>query len=218
VDIGADGRKAAQKRVSVGDPMTFTDGFQMLTGDIAVARGMDNRSGTWVVAEALRLASEGKPKCAIYACSSIQEEVGLIGATMQAQRLKPDAAIVVDVTFATDTPGIDVKQFGEIKLGKGPSLSIGRENHPALADRIRAVARRKKIPLQFEAFHVAGGTDAQAIHTQNGGVPSVLVSVPNRYMHSTVESIDLRDLQHTAHLLAEVACDIRAGERFLVKV
>jgi endoglucanase len=218
VDIGASTRKEAEKHVSVGDPLTFCDAFQLLTKDVAVARGMDNRAGTWVVAEAVRIASEQKPECAIYACSSIQEEVGLIGATMQAQRLKPDAAIVVDVTFATDTPGIDVKQHGQIKLGGGPSVSIGRENHPVLVERIRRVAKKKKIRHQIEAFHVTGGTDAHAIHIQNGGIPSALVSVPNRYMHSTVETINLKDLQLAAELIAAVAADIKAGERFLVKV
>ncbi|MBM4149209.1 MAG: M42 family metallopeptidase [Lentisphaerae bacterium] len=218
VDIGATSRKTAERRVSIGDALTFADEFQMLTDDTAVARGMDNRCGAWVVAEALRMAKERSPKCAIYACSSIQEEVGCIGATMQAQRIKPDAAIVVDVTFSTDTPGIDVKQFGEVKLGGGPTISIGRENHPVLVDRIRKVARKNKIPHQIETFHVAGGTDAQAIYVQNGGVPCCLVGLPNRYMHSTVETVCLKDLQHASELLACMATDIKTGERFAVKI
>ena len=218
VDIGAADKKAALRRVAVGDPMTFVDGFEMLTDDLAVGRGMDNRVGTWVAIEALRLAREKGVKCAVYACSSIQEEVGLIGAKMQVQSLLPDAAIAVDVTFSTDTPGINQKQFGEVKLGGGPSLSLGRENHPLLVDRIRKVAKREKIGYQVEAFCVNGGTDAMAIHVANGGIPTALVSVPNRYMHSTVETVSLSDLEKTAELLASVASDLKQGEQFRVKV
>lgn len=218
VDIGAKNAAAAKKRVAVGDAMTFVDGFDMLTEHIAVSRGMDNRIGTWVVIEALRLAKEKNPACCLMACSSIQEEVGLTGARMQAHNIKPDAAIIVDVTFATDTPGIDVKQHGKIDMGDGPAISIGRENHPVLVDRVRKVATQNKIPHQIETFSVSGGTDAWAIHTQNGGIPSVVVSVPNRYMHSTAETVDLRDAEKTAELLAAVACDLKANDRFRVKI
>lgn len=218
VDIGATSKKEALKRVAVGDPMTFTDGFEMLTDHVATARGMDNRVGAWVAIEALRLAAKHKPNCAIYACSSIQEEVGLTGAKMQVHNHQPDAAIVVDVTFATDTPGIDKKQFGDISLGGGPAISVGRENHPVLVERIRKEATRAKLPHQIEAFCVCGGTDAMAIHIANGGVPTAVVSVPNRYMHSTVETLDLRDLQHTAELLSAVAVSLEAGEAFKVQV
>ena len=220
VDIGAADGKAAKKRVSVGDPITFVDDFEQLDNNVGVARGFDNRAGTWAVVEAMRIASAGKARCncAIYACSSIQEEVGLIGAQMTVYNVRPDAAIAVDVTFATDTPGIDAKQHGEIKMGKGPSISIGRENHPLIVERLRKIAKRKRIPVQFEAFSTTGGTDAMAIYKALGGVPSALLSVPNRYMHTTVEMLDLRDLQRAAELLAAFALDIKKGERFAVKV
>ncbi len=220
IDIGAADGKEASKRVAVGDPVTFVDDFELLNDNIAVARGFDNRAGTWVVIEALRLAAAGKaaPKCAVFACSSIQEEVGLIGAQMQVFNVKPDAAIAVDVTHATDTPGIDVKEHGEVKMSKGPTLSIGRENHPLIVERLKTLARRKRIPLQFEAFSTTGGTDAMAIYKANGGVPSALLSIPNRYMHTTVEMLDLRDLQRGAELLAAFLLDLKKGERFVVKV
>jgi len=179
---------------------------------------MDNRVGTWAVIEAMRIAKANKPRCAIYACSSIQEETGCNGAQMQVANVRPDAALGVDVTFATGTPGIDAKQHGEVKMGEGPCLAIGRENHPVLVDRLRKIARRKKIKLQTEAFSTSGGTDALAIYTKNGGVPSAVVSVPNRYMHTTVEMLDLRDLERTASLLAAFAADVKADERFAVKV
>ena len=117
-----------------------------------------------------------------------------------------------------DTPGINQKQHGEVKLGGGPSVSVGRENHPVLVERIRKVAKRAKIGYQVEAFSVCGGTDAMAIHVANGGIPTALVSVPNRYMHSTVETINLKDLEQTAALLAAVAGDLGEGEMFRVEV
>jgi len=218
IDIGAKDGKDAAKKVSVGDPITFVDDFEMLNANVAVARAFDNRAGTWAVIEALRIAKESKPRCAIYACSAIQEETGLNGAHMLAERVKPDAAVAVEVTHATDSPGIDVKQHGEIKMGQGPALSIGRENHPAIVERLRQIARRRKIAIQIETFSLTGGTDALAIWTKHGGIPAALVSVPNRYMHSTVETLDLRDLQRAADLLAAFCADLKKGERFKVKV
>jgi putative aminopeptidase FrvX len=218
IDIGARNAAAAGKRVRVGDAITFVDDFEMLDGRVAVARAFDNRAGTWAVIEALRIAKGAGVRCCVCACSSIQEETGLNGAKMQVFRVRPDAAVAVDVTHATDTPGIDSKQHGEVKLGEGPTIAIGRENHPALVARLRKVAKRKRIPLQTEAFSQSGGTDAQAIWTANGGVPSAILSIPNRYMHSTVEMLDLRDLQRTADLLGAFCADLRRGEKFVVKV
>ncbi|RPI63553.1 MAG: M42 family peptidase [Planctomycetaceae bacterium] len=218
IDIGASDGKAAAMRVSVGDPITFVDDFEVIDGNIAVARAFDNRAGAWVAIEALRMAKGKKLQCALYATSSIQEETGLNGAQMTVVNVKPDVAIAVDVTHATDTPGIDVKQHGDIKLGKGPSLSIGRENHPVLVSRLRQIAKKSKIDVQIETFSMSGGTDAWAFWTRNGGTPSTIVSIPTRYMHSTVEMIDLRDLKKTAELLANFATDIKKGERFKVKV
>jgi endoglucanase len=218
IDIGSPTRKAAEKRIAVGDPITFVDDFEMLDANIAVARAFDNRIGTWVAIEALRIAKEHGVKCAVYAASSVQEETGLNGAQMQVVKLAPDVAIAVDVTHATDSPGIDLKLHGEVKLGKGPTFSIGRENHPVLLERLRQVAKKKKIAYQTETFSLTGGTDAFVFWTCNGGTPSAIVSVPNRYMHSTVELLDLRDAQKTAELLAAFCGDVKKGETFVVKV
>ena len=220
IDIGAKDGKAARKRVAVGDPIAFVDDFEMLDGNIAVARAFDDRAGAWAVIEALRIAAadRGKLNCAVYACSSIQEEVGCVGAAMNVFNVKPDAAVVLEVTHATDTPGIEAKRYGEIKLGDGPTVSIGRENHPVLVKRIRDVAKKKKIKLQIEAFSLAGGTDAMVIHKAEGGVPSAVIGVPDRYMHTTVEMLDLRDLDRAAHLVAAFCLDVKKGERFKVKV
>jgi len=218
IDIGAKDAADAKKKVHVGDVMTFVDDFEMINENVAAARAFDNRIGTWVAIEALRLARKNKLQCAIYACSSIQEELGLFGAAMSVENVKPDVAVAVDVTHATDSPGIDQKEHGEIKMGKGPSISIGRENHPVVVDRLRKAAKKKKINLQVQTFGLSGGTDALAIFTKRGGIPSAIIGVPNRYMHTTVEMIDLRDAQHAAELLAAFAAGIKKGERFAVKV
>jgi len=198
--------------------MTFVDTFEMLDDNIGVSRAFDNKAGIWAVIEALRIARDSKLNCAICACSSIQEETGLHGATMQVHNVQPDVGIAVEVTHATDTPGIDAKQHGEVKMGKGPTVAIGRENHPLVVDRLRKVAKRKKIKLQTETFSLTGGTDAYAIWTKHGGIPSAVLSLPNRYMHSTVEMVDLRDLQATVNLLAAFCADLKKGEKFAVKV
>jgi len=218
IDIGAKSRDEALKKVALGDPITFSDEFELLNDHIAVARAMDNRAGSFAIVEALRLVSAGKPKAAVYAAAAVQEEVGLIGAQMNVVNVKPDAAVAVDVTHATDVPAIDVKQHGEVKLGKGPCLSIGRENHPAMLERFRKVAKAKRIELQYETFSTTGGTDAMAIYKANGGVPSQLISIPNRYMHTTVEVLDLNDLDATVELIAAFCLDVKKGERFAVKV
>ena len=218
IAIGAKSDADARKRVSVGDAITFVDDFELLNNNIGVARGFDNRAGTWAAIEALRIAAAGKPRCAIYACSCVQEEVGLFGAAMNVFNVKPHAAIVVDVTQSTDIPGVDEKQHGEIKLGAGPTISVGRENHPVIVERLRRIAKRKKITFQTETFSLIGGTDALAIFTKHGGVPTAVVGIPNRYTHTTVEMIDLRDLQRSADLLAAFALDLKAAERFNVKI
>jgi putative aminopeptidase FrvX len=220
IDIGAADGKAARKLVSIGDPMTFVEDFEMLNDTVAIARAFDNRIGAWVSIEGLRIAKQSGKKlnCALYACSAIQEEVGLHGAQMLVGSIEPDVAMAIDVTHATDVPGLDAKQFGEVKMGKGPTLTIGRENHPVLVERLKQIAKKKNIPLQFEIFSMTGGTDALAMWTKNGGIPTVIIGVPNRYMHTTAEMIDLRDLQRTADLLGSFVIDFKKNETFKVKI
>jgi len=196
------------------------DDFELLNNHVAVGRGFDNRVGTWTAIEALRIAAASRTrlKCAIYACSSIQEEVGCFGAAMNAFNLKPDAAVAVDVTHATDSPGIEAKQHGQIKLAGGPTVSIGRENHPVLVAELRKTAKKKKIAIQVEAFSLTGGTDALSIFTKKGGIPSAVLGILNRYMHTTVELIDLRDLENAAKLLAAFTTGLKKGRRFKVRV
>jgi putative aminopeptidase FrvX len=220
IDIGAKSKKDAEKFVRVGDPITLADEFDLLKNDLAVARAFDNRIGTFAVAEALRLLKESGKKlhAEICAVSNVQEEVGLLGAKQIAYSLKPDIALVVDVTHATDYPTVNKTQHGDVKIGGGPAITHGGCNHPEVVARIEAVATAKKIPLQHEASGGAGGTDTDAIFWTRGGIASALISLPNRYMHSPVEIVSLKDLEKIPELLAGFAQSLKAGEEFKVKI
>src|SRR5439155_16271813 len=220
IDIGVDSRKEAEKLVRIGDPITLTDEFDMLRGDLAVARAFDNRIGTFAVAETLRLLRESKQKIKAEVCavSNIMEEVGLLGARQIAYSLKPDIALVVDVTHATDYPTVNQPQHGEVKLSHGPTLTHGGCNHPEVVARLEELARKQKIPLQHEAMSATSGTDTDVIFWTRGGIPSALISLPNRYMHSPVELVSLKDLQEIPRLLAAFAFSIKKAEAFKVKI
>jgi endoglucanase len=220
IDIGVSSRKDAEKLIRVGDPITLVDEFDLLRNDLAVARAFDNRIGTFAVAEALRLLKESKTKLNAEICvvSNVQEEVGLLGARQIAYSLKPDIALVVDVTHATDYPTVNKAQHGDIKIGEGPALTHGGCNHPDVVARLEAVAKTKKIPLQHEAMSATSGTDTDVIFWTRGGIASALVSLPNRYMHSPVEVVSLKDLEHIPELLAAFAQSLKPGEQFKVKI
>jgi putative aminopeptidase FrvX len=220
IDIGVSNRKEAEQFVRIGDPITLTDQFELLRNDLVVARAFDNRIGTFAVAETLRLLKQNKSKlqAEICAVSNVQEEVGLLGARQIAYSLKPDVALVVDVTHATDYPTVNKQQHGDIKIGKGPTITHGGCNHPEVVARIEAVANAHKIPLQHEAMSSTSGTDTDAIFWTRGGIASALISLPNRYMHSPVELVSLRDLELIPELLAGVAASLKKGEQFKVKI
>jgi putative aminopeptidase FrvX len=220
IDIGVADRKEAQTLVNVGDPITLVDEFDLLRNDLAVARAFDNRVGTFAVIEALRLLSEHKSKLFAEVCavSNVQEEVGLFGSRQIAYSLKPDVALVVDVTHATDYPTVNKQQHGDILLGGGPSITHGGCNHSEVVARIEKVARQKKIALQHEAMSATSGTDTDAIFWTRGGIASALISLPNRYMHSPVEMVSLKDLVQIPELLAAFALSLSKGEQFKVRI
>jgi endoglucanase len=220
IDIGVASRKEAEKLVRIGDPITLTDEFELLRNDLAVARAFDNRIGTFAVAEALRLLKESKTRLHAEVCavSNVQEEVGLLGVRQIAYALKPDVALVVDVTHATDYPTVSKPQHGDVKVGKGPAITHGGCNHPEVVVRIEAVAKVRKIPLQHEAMSSTSGTDTDAIFWTRGGIASALISLPNRYMHSPVEVVSLKDLEKIPELLAAFAASLKKGEQFKVKI
>jgi endoglucanase len=220
IDIGAGSRKEAEKRVAVGDLITYIVGWQQLAGDIYIARACDNRIGTFVAAEVLRLcARAGKRlKACVVAASAVGEENGLYGAQMIGYSVKPDAALVVDVAQATDIPIANRKRFGETKLGAGPILSRGSVNHPVLVKRLEEVAIKQKIKFQRGIDPRRSGTDADAIFLQRGGIATAAIGVPNRYMHTPVEAVHLGDLESLSEWLTEFLLDLDPQETFKVKI
>jgi len=220
IDIGAKNRKEAAGLVQIGDLITLDAQFDVLRNDLVVARAFDNRIGTFAVAEALRLLSEAKGglKAEISVVSNVQEEVGLLGVRQIAYALHPDVALIVDVTHATDYPAVVKSQHGDIKMGGGPVLTHGGCNHPNLVTRLESVAKARKIPLQHKAMSNASGTDTDVVFWTRGGIASALVSLPNRYMHSPVEVVSLKDLELIPQLLAGFALSLKKGEQFKVAI
>jgi endoglucanase len=211
VDVGAADEAAARDLVSVGDPVTVTGRVRDLDGSRLAARGMDNRVGVWVAAEALRRAAAADVDATVYAVSTVQEEVGLRGAQMVGYDLDPDAVVAVDVTHAADNPAHPDEKPAEVDLGGGPVVTRGSVNHPALVDAARDAAADADVPVQLRATGTRTATDADAFYVQRGGVPSLSLGVPNRYMHTPVEVVDLADLEDAARLCATMAA--QAGDR-----
>jgi len=216
VDIGVEDGAAARERVEIGDPVTFSSGLETLAGTRLSARGMDNRVGIWTAAEALRRAGEAGADATIYAVSTVQEELGTQGAKMVGFDLEPDAVVAVDVTHATDTPDVPGKRSNGIDLGAGPAVARGSANHPLLVEALRSTADGEGVALQLEATGSSTGTDADAFYTQRGGVPSVNLGIPNRYMHTPVEVIDTEDLDAAADLLGTFAASVGEYAPFTV--
>ena len=201
VDIGVEDGDDAADLVDVGDPVTVETRVRPLHGTRMAARGMDNRVGVWAAAEGLRAAVEADVDATVYAVSTVQEEVGVQGAKMVGFDLDPDAAVAIDVTHATDNPNIPGKRVGPVELGGGPVISRGSANHPSIVDLARGAADEAEIDVQLQATGSRTGTDADAFYTSRGGIPSLNLGIPNRYMHTPVEVIDTDDLDAVADLL-----------------
>lgn len=215
VDIGAKNKKQAQQVIRIGDAMTFKLEVCHLGRDLVSSPAFDNKCGVFVVMEALRLCSIRKIKCALYAVSTVQEEIGLRGARTSAYGIDPQVGIAVDVTHATDYPDIDKRVNGEVRLGAGPVISRGPNVNPMLESMLIKTAKRKKISTQLEAAPGGTPTDANVIQTARAGVATALVSIPNRYMHTQVEVVALTDLEAAAKLLAETIVGINQRTNFL---
>jgi len=210
VDIGAADEAQARELVEVGDPITVAVGLRELAGDRVAGRALDNRAGVWVAAEALSRAAERGVDSTVYAVSTVQEEVGLQGAQMVGYDVHPDAAIAIDVTHASDHPQWPETMHAEVTLGEGPVVSRGTANHTELVKAIRAAAAAEDLPFQLQATSKDTGTDADAFYTERGGIPSLYLGIPNRYMHTPAEVVDRADLDVAADLLAALA-DREAG-------
>ncbi|MEX1063319.1 MAG: M20/M25/M40 family metallo-hydrolase [Balneolaceae bacterium] len=218
VDIGAADREEALSHVQIGDPVTYAVDPYMLRDDIITARALDNRIGGFVLAGVFKnlYKSRKNLKVNVLGLNSIQEEIGGFGARMMTYRHMPDAALVTDVTHATDTPGIDHREHGQVKLGKGPTVQHGGANHPKVVELVEKTASEKKIDIQHEATSVRTGTDTDSIFYQRTGVPSALVSLPLRYMHSPVETASLQDIRQLIALMTESVLAMEPDQSFSV--
>ncbi len=221
VDVGASSpAEVAKMGLRIGHPAVYTDGAEKLGKDRIVGRALDNRMGGFIIACVLEALAAGKkrPAATVHVVNAVQEEIGGNGAMMIAHRLFPDVAIVLDVTHATDTPGIAKELHGETKLGEGPSVTHGTCNHPEVIKRLIEVADKEKIPLQHESSSRYSGTDTDKIFHVREGIASGLVSLPLRYMHSVVETAHMDDVNQTIELLTAFISGLKPGERFKVKL
>ncbi len=202
VDIGAKSRKDAEKAVALGDVAVINSGWNELRNGLVACRAFDNRIGAFIVADVLRALHGAELQVAVHAVSTVQEEVGLRGATTAAFGIDPQLGIAVDVGFATDFPEMNEKITGTAKLNDGPILHPGPTYNPALLGCIQAAAVKAKIKTQLQPEPRGANTDAYAIHMTRAGVAAALISVPCRYMHSPVETISLNDAGNTVKLIA----------------
>jgi putative aminopeptidase FrvX len=217
IDIGAKNKAEALEKVHIGGVGVIdSQPLEMPNGRI-VSRSLDNRIGAYTVLEALRLLSENRPSASVVAVATTQEETSFAGATTAAYSFDPQIAIAVDVTFATDHPESDKRQYGDVKLGGGPVLSRGAANTPTVFSRLTSIASEQEIPYSVQVTPRYTGTDADAIHMIRGGVATGVVSIPNRYMHSPNEMVDLADVENAAKLIAAFVRSIKEANEFIVE-
>ncbi len=217
IDIGAKDKKEVEKMgVHVGCVITYPDAFFILNKDKFVCRALDNRMGGFMIAEVARLLKENKKTLpfGLYITNSVQEEIGLRGAQMIAERIKPNVAIVTDVTHDTTTPMINMKTQGDAEIGKGPVIAYAPAVQQKLRDLITDTAQAHKIPFQRAALSRATGTDTDAFAYSGSGVASALISLPLRYMHTTVEMVHRDDVENVIKLIYESLLKIKDGDSF----
>jgi putative aminopeptidase FrvX len=206
LDCGARNKKEVEALgIHIGAVATYEEGYEEIAYDYLIGRAFDNRVGGFMIAEVARLLKENKKKLpfGLYVVNAVQEEIGLRGAEMIARRIKPDIAIITDVTHDTTTPMINKMIQGECSCGKGPSLTYGPAVHNKLLDIIKATAEKNKIDVQFNTVSRSTGTDTDSFAYANDGCPSALISIPLRYMHTTVEMLHKSDIENTIKLMYE---------------
>lgn len=217
LDCGCSSKKEVEKLgVQVGDVITYEDPFMILNKNFFVGRALDNRMGGFLIAETARMLKESKTKLpfGLYIVNAVQEEIGLRGAQMIVESIRPNVAIVTDVTHDTQTPMISKQEKGDIKCGSGPTITRGPAVHNNLYDLITSTAKKNNIPLQREAASRSTGTDTDAFAYGAGGVASALISLPLRYMHTTVESAHKDDVENSIRLIVETLKGIKNGQDF----
>ncbi len=217
IDVGAKNKEEIEKMgIHVGCVITYPDEFHVLNGNKFVCRALDNRMGGFMIAEVARLLKENKKPLpfGLYITNSVQEEIGLRGAQMITETIKPNVAIVTDVTHDTTTPMIEKKKEGHLEMGKGPVVAYAPAVQQKLRDLITDTAEVKKIPFQRSALSRATGTDTDAFAYSNGGVASALISLPLRYMHTTVEMVHREDVENVIRMIYETLLNIKEGDSF----
>ena len=217
IDVGAKDKDEVLKMgVHVGCVITFVDEFDILNDTYFYGKALDNKMGGFCIAEVGRMLKKNKKKLpyTLYIINAVQEEIGLRGAEMIAARLQPDVAIVTDVTHDTTTPLLKTKELGEIKCGKGPVLTYAPAVQRKLLDLIIDAANKKKIPFQRSAASRSTGTDTDAFAYSLGGIPSALISLPLKYMHTTVEMAAAKDVENVSKLIYESLLKIKKGHNF----
>jgi len=209
IDIGAADRDEALSLMRIGDPVVIAAEPLTLAGDRLASRSMDNRLGSYVALEVARRCHErGGHAASVAGVAAVQEEIGVNGARTSAFMLQPEIAVVVDVTHATDAPGVDEKKGGAHELGSGPVIGRGATLSPKVFELLAATAEREDIDHTLEASGLYTGTDADAYQISQAGLPTGLVSIPLRYMHSPVEVVDLRDVEAAIELLVAFVTSI----------
>jgi putative aminopeptidase FrvX len=212
IDIGVADREEAEELVRVGDPVVIRTEPMQVAGTRLVSKSMDNRLGAYVALESTRRCAEGAgPGGSMAGVAAVQEEIGLFGARTAAFELRPDIAIAVDVTHATDAPGVDEKEVGRHPLGSGPAIGRGSTLSPKVSELLIETAEAEGIEYSLSASGRGTSTDADVLQISRSGIPTGVVSIPLRYMHSPVEMVDLSDVESTIALLAAFGSRIKAG-------
>ncbi len=212
IDCGYKSKEEAQKDVQIGDLAVYTRSPEWLANDRLSGRGLDNRTGAFIVAEVLRRCSEGNPKVGVYAASTVNEETNMGGAYFAAAGIAPSMAIACDVTFSTDYPGVNTNKYGDIKLDGGPVLAKGAPINYKINALLEKAAKAKNMAVQYELTPRMTGTDADRMRLTGSGVPISLVSLPLRYMHSPVETVSMKDMEEEIDLLVEMILSLNGDE------
>lgn len=217
IDIGAGKRAEAEECVSLGDVVTYQYEFQTLLGDRATARGFDNKMGSFVVGETLRLLKQDgglHADVGVYAVATVQEEIGLRGARTASYGIGAQTGLAADVNFAIDHPGLSKSRYGKLDIGKGPSISRGPNTNHVVFDLILQAAREDDIPYQVSVHNSGTGTDANAMQLNREGMATGLLGVPLRYMHTPCEVLSLKDVEDCARLMAGYCRRVRPDTNF----
>lgn len=217
VDIGASSKEEVlEMGIHIGSPLTYDTQYRLLNNTYHQSRALDNRLGGFVIAEVLRKLKEKGDELdfGLYVVNAVQEEIGLRGAKMMAESIKPDLAIITDVCHDAHSPLYNVKTVGDIKCGSGPVLWYGVDNQRNLVNLIKKVAQKKDIPYQVSTYNGNSGTDTSAFYQSNGGIPSALISFPLKYMHTSVEMVHKSDVEQTIKLMYNVLKKIKPNQDF----